>query len=162
MSYCRSYTYYARHVFFLFSCYSIHSLWWGTVGSHLIWAWLLMSLYKYVCMFSLLQRTIGFPLRFPTWPDDCVRLTAPDGPPHLLDGDQHKQNISLQTNGLIALMMEDLWEMHNKQPLINKIHFIPFLLQLSLWLLLEMWCAATKKRLFKFNSGSLVRWVYSV
>lgn len=55
MSYCRSYTYYARLLF----CYSVRSLWWGTVGSHLIWAWLLM----YVCMFSLLQHTIGFPLR---------------------------------------------------------------------------------------------------
>ncbi len=109
--------------------------------------WLLMSLYKYVCMFSLLQHTIGFPLCFPTWPDGYVPLVAPDGPPHLLNGDQHKQNISLETYGLIALVvvMEDLWETHNKQPLINKIHFIPLLLQLSIWLLLGVKCAATKK-----------------
>lgn len=108
-----------------------------------------LSLITHVCVYVLTPpayNRLSSP-RFPTWPDDCVRLTAPDGPPHLLDGDQHKQNISLQTNGLIALMMEDLWETHNKQPLINKIHFIPFLLQLSLWLLLEMWCAATKKKI---------------
>lgn len=38
--------------------------------------WLLMSIYKYVCMFSLLQHTIGFPLHFPTWPDGYVPLVA--------------------------------------------------------------------------------------
>lgn len=132
-------------------CNSIHPLWWGLIGSHLIWAFLCVdyschSISMCVCSHSSSIQSAFFSAFPPGQTVMCLSWPQ-TAPPHLLNGDQHKQNISLETYGLIALVvvMEDLWETHSKPPLINKIHFIPFLLQLSIWLLLGVKCAATKR-----------------